>query len=169
MPRASENALKNDEHEAALALVNVKKDERADKKTFKLHIRDLHLSLVSEGDESTDTEESTETSEDDDQEESVPEAESEDTEDEPEAPDAVEKREQELFLRYMRESPELWQELMDSVDNGGERSMRVLCDSRQKAVVLASVFNTVLNSQFILFMTFRVGLGLLLYICVKPQ
>ena len=42
----------------------------------------------------------------------------EDTEDEPERMDEVEKREQELFMKYLKESPELWQQLMDSIEYG---------------------------------------------------
>ena len=42
----------------------------------------------------------------------------EDTEDEPEMMDEVEKREQELFMKYLKESPELWQQLMDSIEYG---------------------------------------------------
>ena len=42
----------------------------------------------------------------------------EDTEDEPEMMNEVEKREQELFMKYLKESPELWQQLMDSIEYG---------------------------------------------------
>ena len=42
----------------------------------------------------------------------------EDTEDEPEMMDEVEKREQELFMKYLKESPEFWQQLMDSIEYG---------------------------------------------------
>ena len=42
----------------------------------------------------------------------------EDTEDEPEMMDEVEKREQELFMKYLKESPELWQQLMDPIEYG---------------------------------------------------
>ena len=44
-----------------------------------------------------------------------------DTEDEPEMMDEVEKREQELFMKYLKESPELWQQLMDSIEYGNSK------------------------------------------------
>lgn len=46
------------------------------------------------------------------------EEETEDTEDEPELMDEAEKREQELFMKYLKDSPELWQQLMDSLEYG---------------------------------------------------
>ena len=49
--------------------------------------------------------------------------ETEDTKDEPEMMDEVEKREEELFEKYLKESPELWQQLMDSLEYGNGNFM----------------------------------------------
>ena len=64
------------------------------------------------------TDAESETEEQQEETEETNEEETEDTEDEPELMDEGEKREQELFMKYLKDSPELWEQLMDSLEYG---------------------------------------------------
>ncbi len=37
--------------------------------------------------------------------------------------ETIQKREKEMFVRYLRESPELWKRFMDSLDYDGKRML----------------------------------------------